>query len=102
MAAQGAQEAFLEEPARQGDGLQLEAMGSLRALPRCVPDTNEISQVPTKGRHHVHMGSTTARGSSSAKPFARGGCCFPANRTASAPRNSTRFPAQYPSPRHPL
>ena len=31
-----------------------------------LPDTNEISQVPTKGRHHVQMGSTTARGSSSA------------------------------------
>jgi hypothetical protein len=26
-----------------------------------------------------------------------GGCCFPANRTASAPRNSTRFAAQYPA-----
>ena len=36
------------------------------AGPACVPDTDEISQVPTKGRHHVHMGSTTARGSSSA------------------------------------
>jgi hypothetical protein len=31
------------------------------------------------------------------KPFARRGCCFPANRTASAPRNSTRFAAQYPA-----
>jgi hypothetical protein len=31
------------------------------------------------------------------KPFARGGCCFPASRTASAPRNSTRFAAQYPA-----
>ena len=31
-----------------------------------LQDTDEISQVPTKGRHHVHMGSTTARGSSSA------------------------------------
>src|SRR5262245_28407687 len=36
------------------------------AGPECCPDTDEISQVPTKGRHHVHMGSTTARGSSSA------------------------------------
>ena len=33
--------------------------------PECWPDTDEISQVPTKGRHHVHMGSPTARGSSS-------------------------------------
>ena len=31
------------------------------------------------------------------KPFARRGCCFPASRTASAPRNSTRFAAQYPA-----
>ncbi len=36
------------------------------AGPECWPDTDEISQVPTKGRHHVHMGSATARGSSSA------------------------------------
>jgi len=36
------------------------------AGPECWPDTDEISQVPTKGRHHVHMGSSTARGSSSA------------------------------------
>jgi hypothetical protein len=36
------------------------------AGPACAPDTDEISQVPTKGRHHVHMGSPTARGSSSA------------------------------------
>src|SRR5262245_16251760 len=34
------------------------------AGPECWPDTDEISQVPTKGRHHVHMGSPTARGSS--------------------------------------
>jgi hypothetical protein len=34
--------------------------------PVCWPDADEISQVPTKGRHHVHMGSPTARGSSSA------------------------------------
>ena len=31
------------------------------------------------------------------KPFARRGCCFPANSTASAPRNWTRFAAQYPA-----
>jgi hypothetical protein len=31
------------------------------------------------------------------KPFARGGFCFPANGTASAPRNSTRFAARYPA-----
>ena len=36
------------------------------AGPESWPDTDEISQVPTKGRHHVHMGSPTARGSSSA------------------------------------
>jgi hypothetical protein len=26
------------------------------AGPECWPDTDEISQVPTKGRHHVHLG----------------------------------------------
>ena len=31
----------------------------------CGPDTSEVSQVPTKGRLHMHMGSQTARGSSS-------------------------------------
>src|SRR5262245_5815186 len=36
------------------------------AGPVCWPDTDEISQVPTNGLHHVHMGSPTARGSSSA------------------------------------
>src|SRR5262249_10441665 len=36
------------------------------AGPECWPDTDEISQVPTNGLHHVHMGSPTARGSSSA------------------------------------
>src|SRR5262249_25984484 len=36
------------------------------AGPVCWPDTDEISQVPPKGLHHVHIGSPTARGSSSA------------------------------------
>src|SRR5262249_43183470 len=60
------------------------------------PDTNEVSQVPTKGRLHVHGVSDCAR-LLVRKPFARGGCCFPAKRTASAPRNSTRFAAQSPA-----
>ena len=67
------------------------------AGPECCPDTDEISQVPTKGRHHVHIGSTDCARLLVRKPFARGGCCFPANGTASAPRNSTRFAAQYPA-----
>ena len=54
------------------------------------------SQVPTKGRLHVHGVFDCAR-LLVRKPFARGGCCFPANCTASAPRNSTRFAAQYPA-----
>ena len=60
------------------------------------PDTDEVSQVPTKGRLHVHGVFDCAR-LLVRKPFARGGCCFPANCTASAPRNSTRFAAQYPA-----
>jgi hypothetical protein len=64
---------------------------------RCAcPDTSEVSQVPYKGRLHVHGVSDCAR-LLIRKPFARRGCCFPANRTASAPRNSTRFAAQYPA-----
>jgi hypothetical protein len=66
------------------------------AGPACSPDTNEVSQVPYKGRLHVRGVSDSAR-FLVRKPFARGGCCFPANRTASAPRNSTRFAAQYPA-----
>jgi len=31
------------------------------------------------------------------KPFAQGGCCLLFNGTRSAPRNSTRFAAQYPA-----
>src|SRR5262245_4247114 len=65
-----------------------------------VPDTDEVSQVPTKGRLHVHGVSDCAR-LLVRKPFTRGGYCFPANRTASAPRNSTRFAAQYPAHGHP-
>src|SRR5262249_25558998 len=62
----------------------------------CSPDTNEVSQVPYKGRLHVRGVSDCAR-LLVRKPFTRGGCCFPANRTASAPRNLTRFAAQYPA-----
>jgi hypothetical protein len=39
---------------------------SLWRGPVCWPDTDEISQVPTQERRQVHMGSPTARGSSSA------------------------------------
>ena len=60
------------------------------------PDTDEVSQVPTKGRLHVHGVFDCAR-LLVRKPVPRGGCCFPANCTASAPRNSTRFAAQYPA-----
>ena len=43
------------------------------------------------------VGTPTARGSSSASHFSRGGCCLLIKRTRSAPRNSTRFAAQYPA-----
>ena len=66
------------------------------AGPTCQPDTDEVSQVPTKGRLHVRGVFDCAR-LLVRKPVARGGCCFPANCTASAPRNSTRFAAQYPA-----
>ena len=66
------------------------------AGPAFWPDADEVSQVPCKGCLHVRGVSDSAR-LLVRKPFARGGCCFPANRTASAPRNSTRFAAQYPA-----
>ena len=68
---------------------------------RASPDTGEISQFPYKGRLHVHGVFDSAR-LLIRKPFARGGFCFPTKRTASAPRNSTRFAAQSPSPWPPL
>ena len=59
-------------------------------------DTGEISQFPYKGLLHVHGGFDSAR-LVVRKPFTRGEFCFPAKGTASAPRNSTRFAAQYPA-----
>jgi hypothetical protein len=50
------------------------------AGPGFWPDAGEISQVPYKGRLHVHGVSDSAR-LLIRKPFARGGCCFAANRT---------------------
>src|SRR5262245_47221149 len=55
-----------------------------------LPDTDEVSQVPYKGRLHVRGVSDCAR-LLVRKPFARGGCCLLFSRTRSAPRNSTRF-----------
>jgi hypothetical protein len=43
------------------------------------------------------MGSPTARGPSPASQLRRGGCCLLFSGTRSAPRNSTRFAAQYPA-----
>ena len=57
---------------------------------------HEASQVPYKGRLHVHGVSDCAR-LLIRKPLARGGCCLLFTRTRSAPRNSTRFAAQYPA-----
>ena len=48
--------------------------------------TGRGCQVPYKGLLHVHGVFDSAR-LLVRQPFARGGCCFPANRTASAPRN---------------
>ena len=45
--------------------------------------------------------SPTARGSSHASQYAMGRCCLLFTRTRSAPRNSTRFAAQYLARGHP-
>src|SRR5262245_39345313 len=55
---------------------------------------DETSQVPYKERLHVHKVSDCAR-FFPCKPFAMGRCCLLFSRTRSAPRNSTRFAAQY-------
>src|SRR5215471_14298595 len=67
------------------------------AGPECWPDTDEISQVPTKGLHHVHMGSPTARGSSSASHLRGEDVAFRPTERRQHPRNSTRFAAPYPA-----
>src|SRR4029450_11209181 len=67
-----------------------------RADPNQGSGTDEISQVPYKGRLHVHGVSDGAR-LPLCKPIAQGGCCLLFSGTRSAPRNSTRFAAQYPA-----
>src|SRR5262245_61024955 len=66
------------------------------AGPMFSPDAGEVSQVPYKGLLHVHGVFDSAR-LLVRKPFARGGCCLLFNGTRSAPRNWTRFAAQYPA-----
>jgi hypothetical protein len=66
------------------------------AGPAFRPDADEVSQVPCKGRLHVRGVSDSAR-LLVRKPFARRGCRLLFSRTRSAPRNSTRFAAQYPA-----
>src|SRR6266568_3828434 len=55
---------------------------------------DETSQVPCKERLHVHKVSDCAR-FFSCEPFAMRRCCLLFSRTRSAPRNWTRFAAQY-------
>jgi hypothetical protein len=58
------------------------------------PGMDETSQVPRKERLHVHKVSDCAR-FFPCKPFAMGRCCLLFSRMRSAPRNLTRFAAQY-------
>src|SRR5262245_427428 len=62
--------------------------------PGTSPGTGETSQVPCKERLHVHKVSDCAR-FFSCEPFAMRRCCLLFSRMRSAPRNSTRFAAQY-------
>src|SRR5450756_242765 len=55
---------------------------------------DETSQVPRKECLHVHKVSDCAR-FFSCEPFAMRRCCLLFKRTRSAPRNWTRFAAQY-------
>src|ERR1700680_3016192 len=61
-----------------------------------LPDTDEASQVPCKGLLHVLGVSDCAR-PCPRKPFDVSRCCLLFNGTRSAPRNLTRFAAQYPA-----
>src|SRR6202049_554178 len=58
------------------------------------PGMDETSQVPRKELLHVHKVSDCAR-FFSCELFAMRRCCLLFTRTRSAPRNSTRFAAQY-------
>src|SRR6266704_1692033 len=71
------------------------------AGPACAPDTNEISQVPTKGRNHVHMGSTTARGSSSPSHYG-GRILLSGQRYGVSTSKFDPFRRSIPSPQPPL
>src|SRR6202521_6017473 len=62
--------------------------------PGTSPGTGETSQVPRKELPHVRKVSDCAR-FFPCKPFAMGRCCLLFLRTRSAPRNWTRFAAQY-------
>ena len=62
--------------------------------PGTRPGAGETSQVPRKELLHVHKVSDCAR-FSHASQYAMGRCCLLFSRTRSAPRNSTRFAAQY-------
>src|SRR5262249_41639014 len=64
------------------------------SLPGTSPGTGETSQVPRKVLLHVHKVSDCAR-FFSCEPFAMRRCCLLFSRMRSAPRNSTRFAAQY-------
>src|SRR5208282_6105351 len=62
--------------------------------PGTSPGTGETSQVPRKELLHVHKVSDCAR-FFPCKPVRHGRCCLLFLRTRSAPRNWTRFAAQY-------
>ena len=61
-----------------------------------LPDTDEASQVPYKGRLHVHGVSDCAR-LLHPQAICAGRMLPSRQRTRSAPRNSTRFAARYPA-----
>ena len=66
-----------------------------RTGPHRGAGTDEISQVPYKGRLHVHEVSDCARSDPHLPSSRMDRCCLLFNGTRSAPRNSTRFAAQY-------
>ena len=66
------------------------------AGPECWPDTERSPKFRRKDVTTCTWG-LQLREAPRRQAITAGGCCFPANGTASAPRNSTRFAAQYPA-----
>ena len=76
-------------------GLRFVKLPRLARDRSCGCGRHEASQVPYKGRLHVHEVYDCARSVPHLPSSRMERCCLLFNGTRSAPRNSTRFAAQY-------